>query len=316
MISVIVPVYNGEKTIAACLEALLNQTKKPDEIIVVDDGSTDKTKEIVEKFKAVRLIEQAHRGPAAARNLGAKNAKGDMLFFIDADCRADANWVLEMGRSFEDKTISGVQGRYKTEQKGLVARFVQLEIEDRYDRMKKHGRIDFIGSYSAGYRKEAFARCGGFDESFTTASGEDPELSFKLSRSGHKMVFNDSAIVYHNHAASLGAYLRQKFWRAYWRVLLYRKHPSKMAHESYTPQAVKVQILALCSFALFFILSFFLQYALYLSILSLLFLAVFTLPLSFKNFRKDKTVAVSTPVISIFRTIVFTLGLICGAIRL
>jgi len=315
-ISVIIPVYNGEKTISKCIESLLNQAKKPEEIIVVDDGSTDKTRDMVRKFRGVVLLEQEHKGPAAARNLGAKKAQGDILLFTDADCSADENWILEMAKPFEKKEITGVQGRYKTHQKGVMARFVQLEIEDRYDRMRKRRFIDFIGSYSAGYRKREFMQFGGFDESFPTASGEDPELSFKLAKTGHKMVFNDNAVVYHNHVDSLSAYLRQKFWRAYWRVLLYRKHPAKMAGESYTPQILKFQIITLCLLVLSLAVSPLTAYYAYFATLFAILLLLSTFPLAFKNAKKDVVAGIWTPLISLLRTVVFTLGLILGTVRL
>jgi glycosyltransferase involved in cell wall biosynthesis len=316
MISVIVPAYNSEKTIGECLEALEKQTKKPDEIIVVDDGSNDKTRNVVKKFSKVRLIEQGHRGPASARNLGAKNAKGEILLFMDADCKADREWVSEMTRPFSDKEISGVQGRYKTAQKGLVARFVQLEIEDRYDRMRKRKYIDFVGSYSAGYRRSVFLEFGGFDESFRMASGEDPDISFKISKAGHKIIFSENAVVYHNHVNSLPAYLKQKFWRAYWRVLLYRKHPGKAVEDSYTPQALKFQILCLLCMAFSAFASLVYPQLIFGIPAFLLVLFAFTLPLTFKNFRKDKAVGISTPFISILRTIIFAFGMAYGALKL
>jgi glycosyltransferase involved in cell wall biosynthesis len=316
MLSVIIPVYNGEKTIGKCLSPLLVQSRKPDEIIVVDDGSDDRTADIVKTFKKVTLLRQEHKGPAAARNLGAKKAKGNILLFTDSDCIPDKEWVSEMAKPFESKETAGAQGRYKTIQKGIIARFVQLEIEDRYDRMKKRKYIDFIGSYAAGYRKSAFLEFSGFDEAFPLASGEDPELSFKLAKAGHKMVFNDRAVVYHNHVDSLGAYLKQKFWRAYWRILLYRKHPGKIKNESYTPQTLKLQILAfyLCILSLLF--SPLIPYAAILSLFSLLLLVMLTFPLSYKNFKKDKPVGLLTPFIAIPRTLVFGVGLIYGMVRL
>ncbi len=85
-ISIILPVYNGEKTIKACLSSLLNQTI-PAEIIVIDDGSTDKTLQILQKnFNSkIKLITQHHQGPAIARNKGAHLASGEILVFADAD---------------------------------------------------------------------------------------------------------------------------------------------------------------------------------------------------------------------------------------
>ncbi len=314
--TVIVPVYNGEKRIGKCLDSLIEQSKKPGEIIVVDDGSNDKTVDVIKKFKKVKLIKQNHKGPAAARNLGAKKARGNILLFTDADCVVDKNWVSEMIKPFKDKEMAGVQGRYKTLQKGLIARSVQLEIEDRYDRMKSRKHIDFIGSYSAGYRKRIFTKFRGFDESFPTASGEDPELSFKLSKAGHKMVFNQDAIVYHEHVDSLKAYLRQKFWRAYWRVLLYRKHPGKIKAESYTPQTLKTQIGLLYLTVLFLMVSLFSLAFAYLSSFSFILLLFSTFGPSSKNFRKDRKVGLLSPVILILRTVVFGAGLVYGSFKI
>lgn len=315
-ISVIIPVYNGEKFIEECLSSILKQTKKPDEIIVVDDGSKDKTIDIVKRFKKVKLLKQEHKGPAAARNLGAKKAKGELLLFIDADCKADEKWIEEMIKPFKNKEIVGVQGRYKTEQKGLIARFVQCEIEERYERMRKRKYIDFIGSYAAAYRKNIFLKFGGFDETYKMASGEDADLSFKLSKSGYKMVFNENAIVYHQHVDSLKAYLKQKFWRAYWRVKLYREHSDKIVNEAYTPQTLKLQVFTLIFSMMFFIFSLVSPILILFSAISFLVFLISTLPLTFRNFKIDKQVALITPLISILRTFVFVLGLIYGALRL
>jgi GT2 family glycosyltransferase len=316
MISVIVPAYNGEKTIGRCLSALMEQSKRPDEIIVVDDGSADKTADAIKKFKGVTLIKQDHNGPAAARNIGAKKARGELLLFTDMDCVPDREWVAEMIRPFEKREIAGVQGRYKTVQNGIVARFVQFEIEDRYDRMRKREGIDFIGSYSAGYRRDVFLKFGGFDDSFRMASGEDPEISFKLDAAGQKMVFAEKAVVYHDHVDSIGAYLRQKFWRAYWRVLLYKKHPNKIAGESYTPQMLKIQILLFGTLLASMVLTLFsVQYLTFFAVSTLLLFGS-TLPLTFKNIRKSFIAGLITPFISVMRTMVFVLGLACGALKL
>jgi GT2 family glycosyltransferase len=316
MISVIIPACNSEKTIAKCLSAILEQTRKPDEIIVIDDGSKDGTKNVIKSFKNIFLLEQEHKGPAAARNLGAKKAKGGILLFTDADCVPAKTWVAEMAKPFENKEIAGVQGKYKTDQRGLMAKFVQLEIEDRYDRMRKREYIDFIGSYSAGYRKDVFLQQGGFDESFSMASGEDPDISFKLSKAGHKMVFSENAVVYHNHVNSLGAYIRQKFWRAYWRILLYRKHPDKVVGESYTPQTLKIQIFLSGALFLSFVLSLFLSQVWILSLAMISLLLISTIPLALKNIKKSFYVGIITPFISILRTVAFAFGLAYGVLKI
>ncbi len=314
MISIIIPTYNGEKVIKKCLDSLLDQTYGGDyEIIVVDDGSIDKTIELVREYP-VRLLTQRHSGPATARNLGAKNAEGDILLFIDSDCVAEKDWIDEMIKPLEDQEIVGVQGRYKTKQVGIMARFAQYEIEERYERMVKRGYIDFIGSYSAAYRKDIFLDQGGFDESFLIASGEDLDLSFGLASKGHKMIYNQQAIVYHTHPESISQYLKQKFYRAYWRIPVYKKNYKKTIDESYTPQMLKVQIGLFYLFIFSALVSTFLG-SFYISVFVFAVLLLSTLPLSFSIFRKDKKVGFISPIMLILRSIILGLGLIYGIIR-
>lgn len=95
-ISVIIPAYNEERYIEKALDSLKKQSYKNFEIIVVDDGSTDRTREIVKKFKQVILINGKHAGPGASRNLGAENAKGEFLVFVDADMTFDKNYLKNL----------------------------------------------------------------------------------------------------------------------------------------------------------------------------------------------------------------------------
>ncbi|MBI4173920.1 MAG: glycosyltransferase [Candidatus Aenigmarchaeota archaeon] len=306
-VSVIVPAYNSRHTISECLRALQSQNCQHSyEIIVVDDGSNDGTVGVARR--SIRnIVKQPHCGPAAARNHGAKQAHGSLLLFTDADCTPAPDWITEMVKPFKDKSVVGVQGVYKTRQTSLLARFAQLEIEDRYDRMARK-KIDFLSTYSAAYRRSAFLNSGGFDEGFTDSSGEDADLSFRLTGSGSKMVFNTAAAVYHQHPDTLTKYLRQKYSRAYWRVRLYRKHTGKMISESYTPQSLKLQI------ALFCLLPVLVIYPIipHLWTIPTALIFALSLPLTVKNLRKDVIVGFATPFLLFLRTAVFTLGLIAG----
>ena len=315
--SVIIPAYNEGKTIGKTLESLREQSYRDFEIIVVNDGSSDRTAEIAKKNGA-KVITQQNAGPAAARNNGARNAKGEIVVFIDADCVADERWLEHMLKPFSDKDIAGVQGAYKSSQKSLVARFTQLDIEDRYKRLdRKADQLDWIGSYSAAYRKNIFNELGGFDEDFPTASGEDPEFSFKVSRKGYKLVFKQNAIVYHFHETSLLKYLRTKFYRAYWRVLLYSKHTRKIVTDSYTPQELKMQIAAMYSTIFFSFVTLFSGTdlaAIVLAISALIFLGS-TLQFTIEAMRKDFVAGIMSPVFIFFRTFAFSLGLMYGFVR-
>jgi len=249
--SVIVPAYNAGKTIADCLHALGSQSVAAAdyEVIVVDDGSQDNTAALVKTFP-VQYLHQKNRGPAAARNHGAQQAIGEIILFTDADCVPTPAWVAEMTKPFADPEVIAVKGAYRTSQRSFVARFAQVEFEERFELLKRAPSIDMIDTYSAAYRREVFQQVGGFDESFPVANNEDTELSYKLSRMGRKMIFNPDAVVYHlNHPDSLKRYGRLKFWRGYWRMVVYRKYPEKMMKDSYTPQTLKLQILFLFLFA-------------------------------------------------------------------
>lgn len=321
-VSVIIPVYNSEKTISACIDSLLVQNfPKKFEIIVVNDTSTDSTEKKIYSFgeKIVYLKNEKNKGPAFSRNLGAKKSKGEILCFIDADCVAEKNWLKEMIEPFNDKSVAAVQGAYRTVQKSLVARFAQEEIEQRYEKLRSSKKIDWVGSYSAAYRKDLFMREKGFDESFPIASGEDPDLSFRIAKKGYKIIFNENAIVYHIHPDTLSKYLKTKFFRAYYRVLLYKKHPDKAVNDSYTPQALKARVAGFFIMpiltALAIIFPTFLQILSIYTLMFLIFVFFTSLPFLFNALRKDLPVAIFSPLMLFLRDLFFALGLLAGTVK-
>jgi glycosyltransferase involved in cell wall biosynthesis len=244
-VSVVIPVYNSREQLEQCLLGLAAQDPRPMEgfeVIVVDDASTVPLRTLVERFPFASYIRQEKAGPAAARNLGAEQASSSILAFIDADCVPATDWLVELLAPFSDPEVAGVQGVYTTHQRSLVARFAQLEIEQRYSIMRRKSTIAFIGTYCAAYRRAVFMQFDGFDPSFPRASGEDADFSFKLEEAGHRLVLAPGAVVAHKHPDSVWAYLKQKFGRAWWRNLLYRKHRGKMIQDTYTPHLLKLQV--------------------------------------------------------------------------
>lgn len=243
MISVIIPGYNVSSYVSECLDALLEQTMPRDayEIIYVDDASTDDSREVVAGYEAVHsLALPENRGQATARNLGLRKARGEIILFTDADCVPAHDWIEAMLRPFDDLEVAGTKGIYRTRQRSLIARFAQAEYETRYDIMRRAHTIDFIDTYSAGYRADVLRRHGGFDTAFRI--DEDQELSFRLAEAGHKMVFNPEAVVYHRHPATLRRYMKRKYDVGYWKAFVLGKHPDKAVHDSHTPQRLKLQL--------------------------------------------------------------------------
>jgi lipopolysaccharide/colanic/teichoic acid biosynthesis glycosyltransferase/GT2 family glycosyltransferase len=226
-----------------------NDVGLPVEIIVVDDGSTDDTAAVARRFKGVKVRSQENAGPAAARNHGAREARGNLLVFVDADCEPAADWLRELTRPLlADESVVAAKGVYRTRQRRWAARFAQLEFEGRYRLLARARQIAFVDSYSAAIRAEAFRAVGGFDPHFPLADNEDVDLSFKLARSGFKMVFCPRAIVYHVHADTWRRYLGLKLRRAYWRARVYRRFPERMLSDNYTPQLLKFQVLLMAAF--------------------------------------------------------------------
>lgn len=313
-ISVVVPARNAARTIGSCLEGLLEQSVPSDlyQVIVVDDGSTDETRQVVQEA-GVELITQLHEGPAAARNRGVVASRGAIVLFTDADCVPEGTWIEEMVRPFEDPEIVGVKGVYRTRQRGIVPRFVQCEYEERYELMARRRWIDFIDTYSAGYRREVFLAEGGFDTRYPNASVEDQELSFRVAELGYKMVFNPGAAVYHQHPETLMEYTRRKFNIGYWKVRVLRRHPGKALRDSHTPQSLKVQM-GLAFFlvpvlALIFLRPFFW----YLSLLAGVLFLLSVVPFSVKALRKDLVVGLVSPLLLFVRAMALGLGLVKGA---
>ena len=243
--SIIVPAYNSEATIVQCIESLMGQNceRACYEIIVVDDGSHDNTGFYVKKYSKVRYLYQKNQGPARARNFGVEQARCEIVLFTDADCEAAPGWLREMVKHFEDKEIIGVKGAYLSKQKKLVARFVQMEYESKYEKMKHDQYIDFVDTYSAAFRKKAFVAAGGYDSSFTKASVEDQEFSFRLAAKRCKLVFNPEAKVYHQHVDNIKDYFKKKCRIGFWKVLVLKRYPGKLLNDSHTPQTLKIEIL-------------------------------------------------------------------------
>jgi GT2 family glycosyltransferase len=313
--SIVIPTFNGAARIGNCLTGLLGQTAGRNvEILVVDDGSKDNTAEVVGRYPGVRLISQANTGPAAARNHGAREAQGGIVLFTDDDCVPMPDWLDAMLAPFEDPEVVGAKGIYRTRQKRLTARFVQIEYEDRYHMMAGLPNIDFIDTYSAAFRRDRFLEMTGYDTSFPVACAEDIELSYRMSARGWKMKFVPAAIVYHTHPYTFWRYLKKKYKFAYWRVLAVRKNPSKGVKDSHTPQVMKLQLVFAPAMLIAVTLDLVLRPAVLVSPLVLAAFLLSTLPFAIRAIRKDPVVGVLSPVMLAARACAQFLGVTAGLI--
>lgn len=315
-ISIIIPTFNGASRIGACLSALREQAAHyRAEILVVNDGSKDGTVAVVGQYPGVRLINQANAGPAAARNRGALEAAGSIILFTDDDCVPMPDWLDAMIAAFRDPEVVGAKGIYRTHQRELAARFVQIEYEDKYRLMAGMPAIDFIDTYSAGFLRDRFLEMTGYDTSFPVACAEDVELSYRMSARGWKMVFVPGAVVYHTHPATLSSYLKKKYKFAFWRMLAVRKNPSKAVKDSHTPQIMKLQLLLAPALAAAAIFDLAVRPKAPATALVLGAFFLSTLPFDWRALRKDPLVGLLSPLLLAARSCAQLMGVVAGTIR-
>ncbi len=204
----IVPVYNGEAFISRCIESLLRQDYPGLEIVVVDDGSTDRTCEQVKP--PVRLVHtMGRKGAGAARNLGAGVATGNVLMFTDADCVVPVTWVSRAVETMQKHGVRCGGGGYAGP---LGNTFVQWFAHEELAWRRRHlgGYCRTLVSNNIFCEANLFREHGGFPEFYCAASSEDMEFSWKVSQ--HEPLWWDPGNgIWHDYASTVGSYLRQQF---------------------------------------------------------------------------------------------------------
>ena len=310
-ISVIIPVYNAEITILHTLKGLERQTRKDFEVLLVDDGSTDGSAELVAQFSKqnvlpIKIIHQKNSGPAKARNTGTEHAEGEILIFLDSDCIPAENWVEEMTKLLGKDVAGCYCGNKVRNAESVVARYVDYEMSWRHERLV--GRdIEDISTYSASFLKRVFTECGGFDTQYREASGEDFDLTFSIARAGYKLRFIDTTFVYQYHPNSWRQYFHRQFKRGYWGVRLYLKNKDRIVKRSgYFGYELQVQFI-LSLLALLSIPAAFLYPIAPLFGFGILLLS--NIPFGIWAFKKEGKFLFIAPVIASFRSLAGTLGI-------
>ena len=207
-ISVIVPVYNGEKTVVQTIECLLRQSLPPDEIIVVDDGSTDGTRDTLRDFdRRITLLTQLNSGPASARNRGVRAAKSAFVAFTDSDCLPNNDWLFNLSRGFDDERVAGVGGPVRSAIPGLTCEYADA-VRMLDPRLDEDGVIAHLITANACFRREALIEAGLFNKRFRKPGGEEPDLCFRLKGLGYEFRFVEQAMVLHYHRHTLKSFLK------------------------------------------------------------------------------------------------------------
>jgi hypothetical protein len=216
-VSVVIPACNSERTLRACLSSVYAQNRMPDEVVVVDDGSTDRTAEIAVEFAVefgCTLIRSAvNRGPSAARNQGIARSFGEILFFIDSDVALDRDAIANALRIMDEQPdVACVHGMYATQpliDDGPVEAYRLLH--NRYWRTRQAGRVTSAFFALCAIRRAVFDDVGGFDENLR--AGEDTELSDRMG-ARYGIVLTAEIGGRHDDDDRLRAMLRKQFWRS------------------------------------------------------------------------------------------------------
>ncbi len=188
-VSIVVPVFNGGVAFESCLKSLLEADPAPDEIIVVDDGSTDCSCQVAQHARIRLLHTGRQQGPAVARNLGVQSAKGDWIFFVDADVTIPADAIAILKSKIASETdVDALIGSYDDAPgaANLLSQYKNLLHHYTHQQSSSEG-FTFWGACGA-IRRGLFLEQGGFDESYARPSIEDIELGYRLYAAGHKIL--------------------------------------------------------------------------------------------------------------------------------
>lgn len=187
-ISVIIPVHNGGTSFRRCLTSIAQAAPAPAEIIVVGDGDTDGSAQLAEEFGAKVLRIPQAGGPAAARNLGAREAEGDILFFVDADVTVSVDAIAQITEAFHhDAELTAVIGSY--DDVPAARNFLSQYKNLFHHYVHQTGNAEastFWGACGAMLRKR-FLELGGFDERYRRPCIEDIELGYRLKQAGYRI---------------------------------------------------------------------------------------------------------------------------------
>jgi mycofactocin glycosyltransferase len=257
-ISVIIPTRDRAESAVECLESIYSQDYSADriEIIVVDDGSRDKTQKLVSRFPCTLLANPESRGQSYCRNFGAQRAKNEILAFLDDDCVASRTWLKDLTPYMQWKTVGAVGGyvdgysnnslldRYEKE-------FSRLNLGKYILRGVKDNSMFYVPTCNMLVRKKAFDETGGIRE--TLRLGEDVDFCWRLRDAGWQALYVPSGTVMHKHRNTLGKMLRRRADYGTTEAVLSMLHPQRRKTLQWHPLAAAA-FLGLCFAIAFFTL--------------------------------------------------------------
>src|SRR3989475_428216 len=226
-VSVVVCAYNAESTMAPCLDSLRDLRYPTYEVVVVDDGSTDRTGHIADEYDDFHVIHQENKGLSAARNVGIAASTGDIIAFTDSDCVVDPDWLHYLVATFLTSGKAAVGGpNLPPPEDSVVASCVAASPGGPLHVLLNDEEAEHIPGCNMAFRREVLEEIGGFDPIYR-AAGDDVDVCWRLQERGHRIAFSPAAMVWHFRRNTVKAYVGQQ--RGYGKAegLLYFKHPQR-----------------------------------------------------------------------------------------
>lgn len=225
-VSVVIPVYNGEKTLGSCLESVLNQTYADYEVIVVNNNSTDKTRDIIKECQIenekVQYVFEGYRSRGAARNAGIKAVKGEIVAMTDSDCIVPPEWLSELTGPIISGDETVVVGSDSDVIRTYWTKNIQKSMSEFMKRNLNKGYISHIDTKNLAIKTSLIKELM-FDPKLHHL--EDFDLFLRIRKKA-KVRFLPSVFVGHNHKNSFIKTVMLNFNRGYWVTRVYKKHKS------------------------------------------------------------------------------------------
>jgi glycosyltransferase involved in cell wall biosynthesis len=224
-VSVVVCAYNAERTIDSCLASLAALNYPDYEVIVVNDGSRDRTLEIAEGYSFCRIISQPNKGLSVARNVGAEAASGEIVAYTDSDCVADPDWLNYLVAKIEANNLAACGGpNFPPPEDALVPAVVAVAPGGPTHVLVSDEVAEHIAGCNMAFNREALLGLGGFDPIYR-AAGDDVDICWRFQDAGYVIGFSAAAVVWHFRRNTVSAYINQQRGYGKAEALVYAKHP-------------------------------------------------------------------------------------------
>jgi glycosyltransferase involved in cell wall biosynthesis len=236
--SVVVPVYNAEKTLDTCIRSLLNLEYPAEcELVVVNNGSTDGSARILKSFgDKIRILQESRRGAAAARNCGIRAARFPVVAFTDSDCSVDPHWLSHLVAPLADPNV-GVSGG--TIRSPRPCNPVEAYGDNVHDNSKAISfyRPPYVDTANWASRKTVLEELHGFDENFLRC--QDVELSCRILQAGFRLAHAPEAVVYHRNESTYWGLCREGFTHGLHGIAVIERHRAFYRSFDYRPTRLK-----------------------------------------------------------------------------